>query len=88
MNGGGHQSTSGSRFRLDGGIPSAGMRGNGCWTPPPFFGGGMGPTTTTVTEGQAFVSRGTRGPKSCFVHSTTKQIYNNANGMLNERIRK
>ena len=39
---GGHQSTS----RLDGGIPSAGVRRNSCWTPPPFFGGGVGPTTT------------------------------------------
>ena len=26
----GHQSTSGSGFRLDGGIPSAGVRRNGC----------------------------------------------------------
>ena len=29
-----------------GGIPSAGVRRNGCWTLPPFFGGGVGPTTT------------------------------------------
>ena len=35
----GHQSTSGPGFWLDGGIPSAGVRRNGCWTPPPFFGG-------------------------------------------------
>ena len=28
------------------GIPSAGVRRNGCWTPPLFFGGGVGPKTT------------------------------------------
>ena len=28
------------------GIPSTGVRRNGCWTTPPFFGGGVGPTTT------------------------------------------
>ena len=32
--------------RLDGGTPSAGVRRKGCWTPPPFFGGGVGPTTS------------------------------------------
>ena len=31
-----------------GGIPSAGVRRNGGWTPPPFFGGGVGPTATRV----------------------------------------
>ena len=40
-----HQSNSGPGSRLDGGIPSAGVR---CSTPPPFFGGGVGPTTTTT----------------------------------------
>ena len=50
LNGGGHpyQSTSGHGIRLDGGIPSASVRRNGCWTLPPFFGGGVGPTTTTT----------------------------------------
>ena len=45
---GGHQSTSGPEFQLDGGIPSAGVRRNGCWTPRPVFGGVVGPTTTTT----------------------------------------
>ena len=36
---------------LDGvGIPSAGVRRNRCWNPPPFFGGGVGPTTTTLQK--------------------------------------
>ena len=35
----GHQSTSRPRCRLDGGIPSAGVHRNGCWTPASFFGG-------------------------------------------------
>ena len=29
-------------------IPSAGVHGDGCWTPPPFFGEEVGPTTTPV----------------------------------------
>ena len=29
-----------------GDITSAGVCRNGCWTPTPFYGGGMGPTTT------------------------------------------
>ena len=45
---GDHQSTSRPGFRLDLGTPSAGLRRNGCWTPPPFFSGGVGPTTTTT----------------------------------------
>ena len=35
-----------ARIPVRWGIPSAGVRRNGCWTPPPFFGGGVGPTTT------------------------------------------
>ena len=34
MNGGGHQSASGPGCLLDGGIPSAGVHRDGCWTPP------------------------------------------------------
>ena len=32
------------------GIQSAGVRRNSCWTPPPFFGEGVGPTTRTTKE--------------------------------------
>ena len=31
-------------------ITSAGVRRNGCWTPPPLSGGGVGPTKTTDCE--------------------------------------
>ena len=46
MLGGGHQSTSGPGFRLDGGSHRPCMRINGCW-PPHFSVEGGGPTTTT-----------------------------------------
>ena len=36
---------SGPGCRLDMGIPSAGVRRDGCWTPPPIM---VGPTTTTT----------------------------------------
>ena len=40
-----HQSTSGPGCWLDGGYHRPCVRRNGCWTPPPFFGGGVGPIT-------------------------------------------
>ena len=47
MNGGGNQSTSGPGFWFDGGIPSAGVHRNVCWTPPPKNGGTDNNSTLT-----------------------------------------
>ena len=41
------KSTKTNRMPARWGIPSAGVRGNVCWTAPPLFGGGVGPTTAT-----------------------------------------
>ena len=38
------------------GVPSSGVRRNGCWTPPPKNGEGVGPTTTTCLFGEGYRS--------------------------------